>query len=102
MNGSDLVLSGTRADFGQNGGPVVLLQSTNHGSSQFQKITKDEAQQGAQAWALAGKQGDPKSFAKHFAIVLDGVLESTPYIDFQQNPQGIPGPNAEIDLGAGG
>jgi SecD/SecF fusion protein len=102
MNGSDLVLSGTRADFGQNGGPVVLLQFTNHGSSQFQKITKDEAQQGAQAYALAGKQGDPKSFAKHFAIVLDGVLESTPYIDFQQNPQGIPGPNAEIDLGQGG
>ena len=34
--------------------------------------------------------------------MLDGVLESTPYIDFQQNPDGIPGPNAEIDLGAGG
>ena len=105
MTGSDLVLSGTRADFGPTGGPIVTLQFTNHGSSQFQKITKDEAQRGATKWALAGKpsispQNDP--YAQHFAIVLDGQLQSTPYIDFQQNPDGIPGPNAEIDLGAGG
>ena len=55
MTGSDLVLSGTRADFGPTGGPIVTLQFTNHGSSQFQKITKDEAQRGATKWALAGK-----------------------------------------------
>jgi SecD/SecF fusion protein len=105
MTGSDLVLSGTRADFGPTGGPIVTLQFTNHGSSQFQKITKDEAQRGATKWALAGKpaisaQNNP--YAQHFAIVLDGQLQSTPFIDFQQNPDGIPGPNAEIDLGAGG
>src|SRR5581483_9292692 len=40
MTGADLVLSGTRADFGQTGAPVVLLQFTGHGSNQFQKITK--------------------------------------------------------------
>ena len=34
--------------------------------------------------------------------MLDGQLESTPYIDFKRNPDGIPGPNAEIDLGQGG
>jgi len=34
--------------------------------------------------------------------VLDGVLQSTPYIDFKQNPDGIPGPNAQIDMGNGG
>ena len=34
--------------------------------------------------------------------MLDGQLESTPYIDFKRNPDGIPGPNAEIDLGPGG
>ena len=28
-------------------------------------------------------------FAQHFAIVLDGELESTPYIDYKQNPDGI-------------
>ena len=34
--------------------------------------------------------------------MLDGVLQSTPYIDFKQNPDGIPGPNAQIDMGNGG
>ena len=105
MTGADLVLSGTRADFGPTGGPIVTLQFTNHGSNQFQKITRQEAQRGQTKWELAGKpaispQNNP--YAQHFAIVLDGQLESTPYIDFQKNPDGIPGPNAEIDLGNGG
>jgi len=105
MNGSDLVLSGTKADFGPNGQPIVLLQFTNHGSSQFQKITRDEAHRGEAAWTLAGRPAiDPNNnpYAQHFAIVLDGVLQSTPYIDFKQNPDGIPGPNAQIDMGNGG
>jgi SecD/SecF fusion protein len=102
MTGSDLVLSGTRADFGTNGGPVVLLQFTGHGSNQFQKITKAEAQRGQLRYNAAGRPGNATNYAQHFAIVLDGQLESTPYIDFQQNPDGIPGPNAEIDLGQGG
>ncbi|MDB4998883.1 MAG: secD, partial [Myxococcaceae bacterium] len=41
------------------------------------------------------------NYTQHFAIVLDQQLESTPYIDFKRNPDGIPGPNAEIDLGGG-
>jgi SecD/SecF fusion protein len=103
MTGSDLVLSGTRADFGPTGGPIVTLQFTNHGSNVFQKITNAEAKRGETKFALEGKQGDPKvCCVQHFAIVLDGQLQSTPYIDFQQNPDGIPGPNAEIDLGQGG
>jgi SecD/SecF fusion protein len=102
MTGADLVLSGTRADVGQAGGYIVTLQFTNHGSNQFQKITREEAQRGQTKFDLAGKQGDPLNFVQHFAIVLDGQLESTPYIDFKRNPDGIPGPNAEIDLGTGG
>ena len=102
MNGSDLVLSGTRADFGTAGNPIVTLQFTGKGSSQFQKITRAEAQRGQTKFDLAGRQGDPTTFAQHFAIVLDGELQSTPYIDFQRNPEGIPGPNAEIDMGQGG
>ncbi len=102
MNGSDLVLSGTKADFGPNGNPIVLLQFTNHGSNQFQKITRDEAQRGQSIYNLAGKQGNYLNYVQHFAIVLDGVLQSTPYIDFKQNPDGIPGPNAQIDMGNGG
>jgi SecD/SecF fusion protein len=102
MTGGDLVLSGTRADFGQNGGPIVTLQFTNHGSDQFQKITREEAQRGKFKFGAAGQQGDYLNYVQHFAIVLDQQLQSTPYIDFKRNPDGIPGPNAEIDLGQGG
>jgi SecD/SecF fusion protein len=100
MTGTDLVLSGTRADVGQTG-PVVLLQFTGHGGSEFGRITKAEAQRGSLRYNAAGRQGSPLNYAQHFAIVLDGVLESTPYIDFQQNPDGIQGNNAEIDLNGG-
>jgi SecD/SecF fusion protein len=102
MTGSDLVLSGTRADFGSTGQPVVLLQFTNHGADEFQKITNNEAQQGKIKFSTSGGQGDYRNYAQHFAIVLDQQLESTPYIDFKQNPNGISGNNAEIDLGQGG
>src|SRR4051812_21352023 len=102
MTGNDLVLSGTRADYGQNGLPVVLLQFNNHGSNQFEKITKSEAEAGQTAYDLAGRSGDYLNYTKHFAIVLDQKLQSTPYIDFKNTPNGIPGPNAEIDLGQGG
>jgi SecD/SecF fusion protein len=101
MTGADLVLSGTRADFGQGGAPIVTLQFTNHGSDQFQKITREEANRGQTKYDLAGKTGDYLNYTQHFAIVLDQQLESTPYIDFKRNPDGIPGPNAEIDLGGG-
>ena len=102
MTGSDLVRSGTRADFGSSGLPVVLLQFTGHGSKEFGKITKAEAQRGSTKYDLAGKQGNYLNYVQHFAIVLDGQLQSTPYIDFVRNPDGIPGPNAEIDMGQGG
>jgi SecD/SecF fusion protein len=102
MTGTDLVRSGTRADFGTSGLPVVLLQFTGHGSKEFGKITKAEAQRGATKYSLAGKQGNYLNYTQHFAIVLDGQLQSTPYIDFVRNPDGIPGPNAEIDMGQGG
>ena len=102
MTGADLVLSGTRADFGPTGSPIVTLQFTNHGASVFQKITKAEAQRGSFRFQRAGNQGDYTNYAQHFAIVLDGQLESTPFIDFKRNPDGIAGPNAEIDLGNGG
>src|SRR5436305_1142192 len=102
MTGNDLVLSGTRADYGQNGLPVVLLQFNGHGSKQFERITKSEANAGQTAYDLGGRSGDYLNYVKHFAIVLDQKLESTPYIDFKNTPNGIPGPNAEIDLGAGG
>ncbi len=45
----------------------------------------------------------PPPNVQHFAIVLDHEIQSTPYIDYCQNPDGIPGDNgAQIDMGQGG
>jgi SecD/SecF fusion protein len=104
MTGTDLVRSGTQADFSQSTGlPVVLLQFTGHGGHVFSKITAAEAHRGQIAWQLAGSPGGTayQNYVQHFAIVLDGQLQSTPYIDFKQNPDGIAGTNAEIDMGQG-
>ncbi|MDX6484856.1 MAG: SecD/SecF fusion protein [Gaiellaceae bacterium] len=102
MTGGDLVLDGTRADFGQTSQPIVLLQFTNHGANVFEKITKAEAERGQSLWSLAGRPADIQPYTQNFAIVLDQQLKSTPFIDFKQNPRGISGPSAQIDLGQGG
>jgi SecD/SecF fusion protein len=80
MKGTDLSLSGTRADVDPNQSPssVVLMQFTKHGNKAFHTVTKNEAIRGSIA-------GTPQ----HFAIVLDGAIRSWPQIDYKQNPQGI-------------
>ena len=103
MTGTDLKLSGTRADIDtQTNQPVVLMQFTNNGKKIFHTITRAEAQRGSLACAGANSQQDVQRCAQHFAIVLDRQLQSAPYIDFVRNPDGIPGDNgAQIDLGGG-
>jgi SecD/SecF fusion protein len=107
LTGRDLVESGVNADFSPNTGqPEVTLQFTGHGSHQFQKITKAEYLRGQIAAGAAGKGGDHSAvtqYAAHNAIVLDGVLESTPYIDYTDSSlsEGIAG-NAVISMGSGG
>jgi SecD/SecF fusion protein len=102
MTGDQLKLSGTRADIDtQTNQPVVLMQFTNKGKKIFHEITRREAQRGA----LGGNcnQGKPPPNVQHFAIVLDKEIQSTPYIDYCQNPDGIPGDNgAQIDMGGSG
>jgi SecD/SecF fusion protein len=101
--GKDLKLSAIRADISTQGqGNVVQLGFTGEGASKFHDITREEAQRGARAAAAAGQTGSDLNtvtqFAQHFAIVLDGQLKSTPYIDYKQNPDGIDptGTGAEI------
>jgi SecD/SecF fusion protein len=106
MTGAELKLSGTRADFDpQTGQPIVLMQFTGKGKKIFHEITRHEAQRGSARAAAAGASGPHAvdTYAQHFAIVLDRKLESAPSIDFNQNPDGIPGDNgAQIQLGQGG
>jgi SecD/SecF fusion protein len=102
LTGNDLNLSGTRADFDPQGRPQVDLSFTGHGARLFQQITKKEWQDGHNAAALAGHGGDPSyigAYARHFAVVLDGVVESSPYIDYTDNSLsgGIAGGGAVIN-----
>ncbi len=104
MTGGDLKLSGTRADFDtQTNQPVVLMQFTGKGKKIFHTITRREAQRGALICQGRTDSTSVQNCVQHFAIVLDGQIQSAPYIDFVRNPDGIPGDNgAQIDMGNGG
>jgi SecD/SecF fusion protein len=104
MTGGDLKLSGTRADIDpQTSSPVVLMQFTGKGKKIFHTITQREAQRGALVCQGQSGANAVTQCAQHFAIVLDGQIQSAPYIDFVRNPDGIPGDTgAQIDMGRGG
>jgi len=71
---------------GGTGQPNVTFEFSDKGRKIWQDVTRDIAERG-QANFLPGQ--DPVSAANHFAIVLDGEVISTPYIDFNRNPDGI-------------
>jgi SecD/SecF fusion protein len=85
------------------GNAFVQLGFNSEGNRAFKDITQAEAARGQAAADAAGQGGSNDlnvvtQFAQHFAIVLDGQLRSTPYIDYKQNPNGIDptGSGAEI------
>jgi SecD/SecF fusion protein len=102
MTGKDLKLSGTRQDFDpQTSEPIVLMQFTGKGADKFHDITRDLAREG-QVRASQLPAGTPKDAAfGHFAIVLDDEIKSYPSIDYQENPDGIPGDNGAQISGIG-
>jgi SecD/SecF fusion protein len=71
---------------GGNGQPIVQFDFTDKGRKQWQKTTAEIAHRGRDSF-IPGN--DPNSAFQHFAIVLDNELISVPFIDFQQNPDGI-------------
>jgi SecD/SecF fusion protein len=80
----------TDSGAGGSGQPDVTFSFTDSGRKKWQKTTRAIAQRG-QAAMLPGIT--PSAVANHFAIVLDNKLISVPYIDPQQNPDGIDGSN---------
>src|SRR5207248_935842 len=99
LSGTDL--TDVKQDFnrsgGGNGAPIVTFSFTDKGRSAWQKVTRTIAQRGQEQQAPG--QSPQQSF-QHFAAVLDGELVTVPYIDFQQNPDGIDGANgADIEGG---
>jgi SecD/SecF fusion protein len=93
MTGADLKLDGTRQDFSQTQGPIVLMEFTDSGGDKFHAITRDLAARGQSA---SGTVQDPEQALQSFAIVLDREIKSAPTVDWKTNPDGIAGGAAEI------
>ena len=68
--------------------PNVTMEFTDAGKRGFQRVTQDLADRGVDN---ASPGVAPADQSQHFAIVLDNELVSVPYIDYQQNPEGIDG-----------
>jgi SecD/SecF fusion protein len=78
----------------QAGSPDVTFGFTGKGASEFQKVTAQIAHRGDLVSGLG------QTLRQHFAVALDTQLITVPYIDFKQNPDGIPGDNgADIQGG---
>ena len=88
LTGNDLLESGSSATVDRNTGqPIVTLQFTPRGATEFQRITKAEYNRGRVNAGQAGQLGTTNqntiaAYAGHDALVLDGELEETPYIDY--------------------
>lgn len=88
LTGKDLVESGIAADVDPNTGhPIVTLQFTRHGAQEFKRITQAEYNRGRVNAGLAGRLNAHTPnvigrYSGHNAIVLDGQLEETPFIDY--------------------
>jgi SecD/SecF fusion protein len=78
MKGTELKLSGTRADIDPTQGPVVLMQFTGKGNKAFHRVTRNEA-----------TRGSIQQTEQHFAIVLDDEIRSWPSINYKDLPDGI-------------
>ncbi len=76
------------------GNPGVVFGFTPSGRRAFQALTASVARRGA----LVSEPG--QSLNQHFAITLDNVLLSVPFIDYKQYPDGITGENGADVFGS--
>jgi SecD/SecF fusion protein len=75
------------------GQPDVAFGFTGSGGNAFQNVTAAIAKRGELQSPPGGKQ------FQHFAVALDTQLVTVPFIDFTQNPDGIPTSNGAIIQG---
>jgi len=75
---------------GGSGAPIVTFSFTSKGRKIWQDVTREIAQRGS---ANAAPGDNPLTASNHFAIALDQDLVSVPYINYDENPDGIDGRN---------
>ncbi len=75
--------------------PLVEMQFTGGGRKKFASVTK-EIVQGALS---EGRTGTGTDRFWTFAIALDGVIISNPYVSYEDNPSGIDSDRAQISGG---
>ena len=68
--------------------PVVAIDFTPRGHGEFESLTRAVAQRGRERAAEGAVA--PDSF-QHFAIIVDGRVVAMPYINYQENPDGVAG-----------
>jgi len=71
LTGKDLDGSGVKQDFDQFGSPIVRLSFTGKGDHKFQEVTQ-----------RLYTRGNLRNAQQHFAIVLDGEIQTYPQIDY--------------------
>jgi preprotein translocase subunit SecD len=83
ITGEQLNEGAISADVGQDGRPEVIFNFTRRGGREFQAITKAEYERGKQLAELHGSGNRlNQRYAQHNAIVFDGKLQATPYMDY--------------------
>src|SRR4051812_19598142 len=89
LSGTDI--KNPEQNFDQRAGnePIVTFDFSDKGRKAFQRITRQVAQRGADN--ANPLNPDPTQNSQHFAIALDNQLVSTPFINYQENPDGIDG-----------
>ncbi len=94
--GSDI--SNPQQSTDSSGNPDVTFGFNGNGQAKFQQVTAQIAARGKQISGLDTQQ----AIDQHFAVALGGLeptLVTVPFIDWQQNPQGIIGGGADIQGG---
>lgn len=96
LTGADLI--DVRQSRDETGAPDVTFGFTRRGGAEFQTLTARIAKRGQLVSGLGQK------LFQHFAVALESPLDNqlvtVPYIDFNANPDGIPGNNgADIQAG---
>lgn len=91
---SSLDLINVRQSTDQTGAPNVSFGFTTRGGQQFEALTSRVARRGQLVSGLGQR------LFQHFAVALENQLLTVPYIDFDANPDGIPG-NSGADIQGG-